>query len=83
MVLYRITLSIYGLLLLLEYVEAARMHTLIFKIGRFLPIILGISASTPRIWFAGMFEKPCERYQQCEANSKVGIKQDKNIIKRT
>ncbi len=41
-----------------------------FEIG-FHPIIRGLSASTPRTWYARVVAKPRGRYQSFRANSKI------------
>ncbi len=41
-----------------------------FVIG-FHPIIRGLGASSPRIWYASLFAKPRGRYQPFRANSKI------------
>ncbi len=35
------------------------------------PILRGLSASTPRIWYTNLYEKPPGRYQPLKANLKV------------
>ncbi len=43
------------------------------KIG-FLPLMRGLRASAPQIWYANLFAKPRGRYQHFRANSRMSYK---------